>query len=68
MMLGIGKSNITSRMRHNWVYFTCMNAFGINNSLLLKISYVIKMTAIKFEALGTAAYQTDAPNQQMMHS
>lgn len=45
-----------------------MNAFGINNSLLLKISYMIKMTAIKFEALGTAAYQTDAPNQQMMHS
>lgn len=32
------------------------------------MSYVIKMNAIKLEALGTAANQTDVSNQQMMHS
>ena len=68
MLLGVGKSNIASRMRHNCIYFKCISAFGINNSLSLKMSYVIKMNAIKFEALGTAANQTDVSNQQMMHS
>lgn len=35
--------------------------------LLNKTSYVIKMNAIKFEASGTAAKQTDISNQQTMH-
>lgn len=68
MMLGISKSNITSSMWHNWDELRIHKCIW-NKQLHVtenKISYVIKMNAIKFEASGTAAKQTDISNQQTM--
>lgn len=58
-------SNITSSMRHNCderrIHNCIWSKLRVTEN---KISYVIKMNAIKSEALGIAAKQTDLPNQQ----